>query len=60
MVVGTRQLAQHERVEAVGLAARRPEARTGGRDLVGMQRQKPQPRVEQPLDQQPVRPLDRD
>jgi hypothetical protein len=30
------------------------------RDLVWMQRQDPQPRVQQPLDQQPVRPLDRD
>ena len=60
MDVGARQLAQHERVEPVGLAARDPEPRPRGRDLVGMHRQHPQPRVQQPLDQQPVRPLDRD
>jgi hypothetical protein len=28
--------------------------------VVGMQRQDPQPRVQQPLDQQPIRPVDRD
>jgi hypothetical protein len=60
MVVGTRQLAEHERVEPVGLAARGPEPRPGRRDLLRMHRQHPQPRVQQPLDQQPVRPLDRD
>ena len=55
VMVGARQLAQHERVEPVGLAARGAEPRAGGRDLVGMQRQHPQPGVQQPLDQQPVR-----
>jgi hypothetical protein len=40
MVVGARQLAQHERVEAVRLAARGAEPGAGGGDLVGMQRQK--------------------
>jgi hypothetical protein len=60
MVIGARQLAQHERVEAIGLPARDPEPIASGRDLVGMQRQDPQPRVQQPLDQQPVGPLDRD
>ena len=60
MVIGARQFAQHERVEAIGLPARGPEARTGGGDLIGMQRQQPQPRIQQPLDQQPIRPLDRD
>ena len=59
-MIGARQLAQHERVEPIGLPARDPEPITRGRDLVGMQRQHPQPRVQQPLDQQPVRPLDRD
>ena len=59
-MIGARQLAQHERVEPVGLPARHPKPRAGRRDLVGMQRQHPQPRVQQPLDQQPVRPLDRD
>src|SRR5436309_3661258 len=45
-MIGARQLAQHERVEPVGLAARHPEASTGGRDLVGVQREHPQPRVQ--------------
>ena len=60
MIVGPRQLAQHERVEPIGLPARDTEPVTRGRDLVRMQRQHPQPRIQQPLDQQPVRPLDRD
>jgi hypothetical protein len=55
-----RDHAQHERVEPVGLAARDPEAGAGRGDLVGVQRQDPQPRVQQPLDQKSVRPLDRD
>ena len=59
-MIGARQLAQHERVEPVRLAARDPKPRAGRGDLVGMQREHPQPRVQQPLDQQPVRPLDRD
>ena len=60
VVVGARQLAQHERVEPVGLAARWPESRAGRRHLVGVQRQHLEPGVEQPLDQHPVRALDRD
>jgi hypothetical protein len=60
MAVGARELADHERVEPVGLAARDPEPGAGRGDLVGVQRQHPQPRVQQPLDQQPVRALDRD
>ena len=59
-MIGARQLAQHERVEPVGLAARRPEPRPRGRDLIRVQWQKPQPGIKQPLHQQPVRPLDRD
>ena len=59
MAVGARQLAQHERVEPVGLAARDAEPRASRGDLVGVNRQHPQPRVQQPLDQQPVRALDR-
>ena len=58
-MIGPRQLAQHERVEPIGLAARHAEAIPRGRDLIGMQCQHPQSRVQQPLDQQPVRPLDR-
>ena len=57
--VGPRQLAEHERVESIGLPARSTEPITRRRDLVGMQRQDPQPRVQQPLDQQPVGPLNR-
>jgi len=60
VMVGARQLAQHERVEAIGLAARDAKPRPCGRDLVGMQCQQPQPSVKHPLDQQPVGPLDRD
>ena len=60
VVIGPRQLAQHERVEPIGLPARGPEPITRRRDLVGMQRKDPQPRVQQPLDQRPVGPLDRD
>ncbi len=59
-MIGARQLAQHERVKAIGLPARDPEPIASARDLVGMQRQNPQPRVQQPLDEQPVGPLDRD
>jgi hypothetical protein len=60
VMIGPRQLAQHERVEPIGLPARRAEPIPRRGDLVGMQRQNPQPRVQQPLDQQPIRPLNRD
>jgi hypothetical protein len=60
MVIGSRELAQHEAVEPVGLATRGSEAGAGCRDLVGVDRQHPQPRIEEPLDQHPVRALDRD
>jgi hypothetical protein len=59
-MIGPRQFAQHERVKVVGLPARDAKPIPGRRDLVGMQRQHPQPGVQQPLDQQPVRPLHRD
>ena len=59
-MVGARQLAQHERVEAIGLTARRTESRPRRRDLVGVHRDHRQAGVQQPLDQQPVGPLDRD
>ena len=60
VMIGPRQLAQHERVKPVGLPTRRAKPITSRRDLIGMQRQDPQPGVQQPLDQQPVGPLDRD
>lgn len=59
-MIGARQFTEHERVEPIRLAAAGPEPRPRGGDLVGMQRQHPQPDVKQPLDQQPIRPLDRD
>jgi hypothetical protein len=59
-MIGARQLAQHERVKPIRLAARSAERRAGGRDLVGVQRQHPQPGIQQPLDQHTIRPLDRD
>ena len=60
VAVGPRELAEHERVEPVGLPAGGAEPRAGGDDLVRMDRHHPQPGVEQPLDQHSVRPLDRD
>jgi hypothetical protein len=60
VMVGPRELAEHERVEPIGLPARDPEAVPGGRDLVRVQRQHPQTGIEQPLDQETVGPLDRD
>ena len=59
VTVGARTHAEHERVEAVGLAARGPKTRSDGVHLVGMDRHHPQPGVEQPLDHEPVRALDR-
>lgn len=60
VMIGAGQLAQHERVEPIGLPARHAKPIPSRRDLIGMQRQHPQTRVQQPLDQQPIRPLDRD
>jgi hypothetical protein len=60
MVIDAGQFAQNERVKPVGRAARDTKPITRGRDLVRMQGQHPQPRVQQPLDQQAIRPLDRD
>ena len=60
MAVGARELGEHERVEAVALAARGAEPGAHRGDLVGMDRDHVQARVEQPLDQQPVRTLDGD
>jgi len=60
VMVGARELAEHERVEAIGLPAAGPEARARRCDLVGMDRHHAQPGIEQPLDQQAVGTLDRD
>jgi hypothetical protein len=59
VAVGAGQLGQHKRVKAVALAARRAKPRAHRGDLIGMDRDHPQTRVQQPLDQQPIRPLDR-
>ena len=59
-MIDARQLAQNERVKPIGLPARNTEPIPSGRDPVWTQRQDPQTRVQQPLDQQPVAPLDRD
>ena len=53
-MIGPRQLAEHERVEPIGLPARGTEPITSRRNLVGMQGKDPQPGLQQPLDQQPV------
>jgi hypothetical protein len=59
MVVGAAELAQHHRVEPVGLAGGGAEAVAGGGDLVGMDREHGHAGGQQPPDQQPVRALDR-
>jgi hypothetical protein len=60
MTVGARELGQHEAVKAVALAVGHAVARAHRLDLVGVHRDHRQARVEQPLDQQPVRALERD
>jgi hypothetical protein len=60
VVIGAAELADHERVEAVGLARRGPEPVTRRRDLVGMDRDQRDARRQQPSDEQPFRALDRD
>jgi hypothetical protein len=60
MAVGAREFGEHERVEAVALAARVGVARPRRLDLVGMDRHHDQSGLQQPVDQQPVGPLERD
>ena len=53
--------ARRARTSQTGLTSRpRRETVARGRHLVGIDREHPQPCVQQPLDQQPVRALDRD
>ena len=59
MAVGTRELGQHEAVKPIALAARDTEPRTHRLDLIRMHRHHRQAGVQQPLDQKPVRPLER-
>ena len=59
MAVGSRELAQHERVEAVVLACRGTEAITRCLDLVGVDREHRDAGRRQSPDEQPVRALDR-
>jgi len=60
VAVGASELGEHERVEAVALAARGAVPRAHRCDLVRMHRDHPQTRIEQPLDQQPIGALHRD
>ena len=60
MAVGAGELGEHEAVKAIALAARHAVPRAHRLDLVGMHRDHRQPGIQQPLDQQPVGPLDRD
>jgi hypothetical protein len=60
VLIGAAELAEHERVEAIGLARGRAEAIARGGELVGMDRQHADPGRQQPADQQPFGSLDRD
>jgi len=60
VAVGARQLGQHEAVKTVALATRNAKPRAHRLDLVGMHRDHRQAGIEQPLDQKPVRSLERD
>ncbi len=59
-VTSAGEFGEHERIEAVALAARRTEPRPGRAHLVRVHRDHRQPGIQQPLHQQPIRPLDRD
>ena len=59
MAVGAGELGQHEAVKAVALAAGDGIAGPHRLDLVGMHRDDSQARIQQPLDQQPIGPLER-
>ena len=59
MDVGARQLGEHEGVEAVGLAVSDRVALPGGLRLIRMDRDHDQTCIEQPVDHDPVRALDR-
>ena len=59
MTVRARELGQHEAVKAVALAASDAVARPARLDLVRVHRDHGQPRIQQPVDQQPVGSLQR-
>src|SRR5437764_791758 len=59
VAVGARKLRQDVGVEAVGLAGE-AEALARRSDLVGVAGQHREPGLEQAVDQEPLRPLDRD
>ena len=59
MAVGPRELGQHKAVKDIALAARDGIARAHRLDLVGVHRHHRQASVQQTLDQQTVRPLQR-
>jgi hypothetical protein len=58
VAVGARELGQHVGVEAIGLSGA-GKALARGFDLVGVHGQDAHPRLEQAVDQDPLRPLDR-
>jgi hypothetical protein len=59
MGVGSGQLGEHERVEAIRLAVGDRVALPGRLRLIGMDRDHDQTCIEQPVDHDPVRALDR-
>jgi hypothetical protein len=59
VTVGTRELGERESVEVIALAARRGEPRSHRHELVGVHRDHRQASIQQPLDQQPIGPIDR-
>jgi hypothetical protein len=60
VAVGPSELGQHEAVKPVALATGHGVARTHRDHLIGMHRDHRQSAVQQPLDQQPIRALQRD
>ncbi len=59
VVIGSGQLAQHKRIEAIALAGSRAEAITRRLDLVGVDREHREACAQKPSDQEPVGALDR-
>jgi hypothetical protein len=60
MAIGPGELCQHEAVKPIALAARDGVTRTSGPHLVRMNSNDYETGIEEPLNQQAVRALDRD
>ncbi len=60
MTVGADELGQHEAVDIGALAARRAEPEGALRSAGWLHRDHCQPGAQEPVDQQPIRTLDRD